>query len=232
MKSKSWIITILSLTLLVLAVDYLFVHILFPHKKKIFLDNLFETPSYSITTSTLPSGLKTEYVPLEKVGSDNFNLALENCLSDPDLKSSSSPQALVHNLEKKFGIKKRVFTSETVHFINQQRSPSLKSEQRLLITALSTAEGVIREANLFKLNSNQLPVPVDLDPTLATNPTSEFLKNLLIDSTITYDEMKETIYFNSKTPLVIEWVNGEPKDFQMVGDQKTLSCQYLHCSCQ
>ena len=135
-------------------------------------------------------------------------------------------------MKKKYGIKKRVFTSETVHFINQQGDSSQTAEQRLLITALSTAEGVVHEANLFKLNSNQLPVPVELDPTFATNPTPEFLKNLLKDATITYDEMKETIYFNSETPLVIEWVNGEPKDFQMVGDQKTLSCQYLHCSCQ
>ncbi len=227
MKRKTWIGILLSLTLLVLAVDYFFVHVLFPHKKRLFLEKLFEPVTASVTSSILPPGLKSEYAPIEAIGSDDFSLALKECLADSELRSSSSPQALIHNLEKKYGVQRRVFTSEKIHFTDAE-----KQEQRLLITSVSTPEGVVRELHLFTLTADHLPTPVELDPALTNNPTPDFLTNLLKDKTIVYDELKETIYFNKETPFVIEWVNGEPKEFQMVGDKKTLSCQYLHCSCQ
>ena len=175
----------------------------------------------------MPLGLKSDYLPIQKIGLDNFKIALADCFSDTHLKSSSSPQELVLNLEKKLGLKKRVFNSENIHFLDSQ-----KQEQRLLINALSTPEGLTRDAHLFSVNVDQIPTPIELDPALMINPTGEFLTNLLKDKTITFDELKETIYFNSETPLVMTWVNGDPQEFQIVGDKKTLSCLFLQCACR
>ncbi len=226
MNRKTWLVIFVGLAFVVLAVDLVFVHILFPYKKRIFLESLFVTTPSKLATSTLPSGLKSDYLPVQKIGSDNFNSALAGCLSDDLLKSSRSPLELILNLEKKYGLKKHVFNLENIRFKDSQQQ-----EQRLLISALSTEEGLTKEAHLFIINSDQVPTPVELDPTLTVNPTAEFLTSLLKDKTIIYDELKETIYFNGETPLVITWVNGEPQEFQMVGDKKTLSCLFLQCLC-
>lgn len=214
MNRKSWILIFVGLALLVLAVDYVFVQ------------GSFSTAHPQLSTSTLPLGLKSEYLAIQKIGSDNFKIALADCFSNAHLKSSSAPQELVLNLEKKYGLKKRVFNSENIHFYDTQ-----KQEQRLLINALSTPEGLTKEVHLFNVNADQIPTPVELDPALMINPTGEFLTNLLKDKTITYDELKETIYFNSETPLVMTWVNGDPQEFKIVGDKKTLSCLFLQCAC-
>ena len=227
MNRKTWIFILISLALFVLTVDYVFVHVLFPYKKRIFLETLFTSASPQLSTSTLPTGLKSDYVPLQKIGLDNFKKTLADCLSEAQLKASASPQELIFNLEKKYGLKKRVFNSENIRLHDHQQQ-----EQRLLINALSTQEGLTREVHLFSISPDQIPTPVELDPTLMINPSAEFLTGLLKDKTITYDELKETIYFNKETPLVITWVNGEPQEFQMVGDQKTLSCLFLQCECR
>ncbi len=226
MNRKTWILILIGLALLVLTVDYVFIHVLFPHKKRLFIENLFASPTSQLTTSTLPPGLKSDYLPLQKIGSDNFKTAVADCLSNEGLRSSASPEDLILNLEKKYGLIKRVFNSENIRFKDNQQQ-----EHRLLMTALSTPEGLTKEAHLFSVSPDQIPTPEDLDPALMMNPTPEFLTNLLQDKTIIYDELKEMIYFNSETPLVVTWVNGWPQEFQMVGDHKTLSCLYLQCAC-
>jgi hypothetical protein len=227
MTRKTLLSTLLALAFLVLAVDYLFVHVLFPHKRKLFLERLFDAPQNFSAASPLPPGLKTEFAPAERVGPDHFKKSLEECVSDPELKASPSPKDLLVQLEKKYGIKSRTQNHENIHFITSDQQ-----ERRLEITTAITDQGPSHELHLFTVDAQGMPSPVDIDPSMMANPTPQVLAALIKDGVIKYHQIKETIMFNHEIPVMVDWINDDTKDFQIVTDKKTMSCQYLDCTCK
>lgn len=223
---KTWYFTLLALILLVLSVDYFFIHILFPEKKKAFLEKLFDSPPELGYSLPLPSGIKTAYPPSNFFGENNFKKMLSECFSDPALSKSQNPKDFLAGLESAYGIKRRVFHNESINFTNAQNEP-----MQLRTLPISNESNHIREIHLFKIEPDGLPSPITLDPTKAQNPSTEFLETLLKDATVTYHQLKETVFLGNENVAVLDWVNGEIDSLQTVGDKNGFSCKQMTCVC-
>jgi hypothetical protein len=226
MDRKTWLTTLLVLFTAVLTIDYFFVNVLFPEKKKEFLRRLFESSHTMSFSLPIPAGLKTSYPPLTK-GENNFAEAVVDCYEDSEFSSSKSPKDLIKKLEKKFSVSKRTFHLEDITFIN-----SKNENMRVNVAPISTDVDQIREMHLFKMAESGLPIPVPLDQNTSRNPDPQFLNNLFKGSTITSHLLRETILLGNENIIVIEWLNDEVAKLQTLADNKTLSCALNVCSCR
>lgn len=226
MNRKTWLITLLILATLVITIDFFFIHLLFPSKKKAFLESLFEKPTDNSAYAPLPAGLKVSYTPIERVGNDTYQKVLSDCFTDPDLRQAASPTDLIKALEKKFGLQSRIFNGETIFFKADQQ------ERRIHIVPINGPQGSYRELSFFTIDASGLPSPVPLSEEQARNPTPEFLTSLIGNSVIFYHSLKETLLFADRTVAVVEWINDDTREIQITANEKTFSCQFRQCECR
>lgn len=227
MNRKTWFMTLLALFLTVLAIDYFFINVLFPSKKKAFLKRLFESSvelSYSLP---LPPGLKTEFPPLALGQGDNFRETVAQCFQDKDLQNSKSPKDFLETLQKKFHVSKKIFHLEIIHFLNAK-----KEAMRIHVAPITADETQIREMQLFRVLDSGLPAAIAINPEMARNPTPEFLRDLFRDATVTFHQLRETILLGNNNIVLSEWLNGEITKLQTAADNKTFSCDVRTCTCK
>ncbi len=235
MDRKTWLTTFIALTMAVLAVDYFFVSVLFPGKKKAFLQRLFDSSAELSYSLPLPPGLKTGFPVSSAKEKDNFREIVSKCFSDSNFSSSKSPKDLLGELQEKFSVSKKIFHLENIHFINAKNESF-----RINVAPVSTNGSQISEMHVFKVLESGLPSPLPISPEMARNPTASFLSDLFRDATITYHQLRETVLLGNNHIVLVEWVNGDIAKLQTTtkattdgqADDKTFSCENLFCFCK
>jgi hypothetical protein len=225
MDRKTWIITLILLAAFVLAVDFFFIHVLFPIKKKAFMDRIFQSPPELGSSLPLPDGLRASYEAPPHGGDQNFSKTVSECFSDSNLAASANPKELFERLEKKYQIKKRMIQSEQINYTNSNNEP-----MKLAAFPEGPEGNQVIVVHLYKMEKD-LPSPAPIDPVKARNPTKEFLSDVIGNSTVTYHQLKETVLLGNENVAKIEWVNDDIVDFQTVADKKTFTCSGLTCTC-
>lgn len=220
MNRKYGFFIFLSLFVVVLVTDYFFIHILFPAKKKAFLERLFDKPpQQAMEAFPLPAGLKVRYPVEELPGENTFAAALKECIVSNEVGITDSPKDLLKRLEDRYGIRKRSLHFESLHFEKEN-----SAKYQIHVNSTESVNPDSQEVQLFQVNAAGMPSPME--------STLTDMQILIRDATLTYHHLKETIVFGNEDVAIVEWLNEEPKEFQMAENDRALSCLYLTCVCK
>ncbi len=234
MTPRRWIWSLSLILGLVLGADYLFLHVLFPLKKEELtkewtrkVDESLGLSNPSIPASDPSSTVlfhEKEQEPVTATPVD-FQDQLRRCL-DPQ-SDATSPERLIQKMEDELKIKNTEIQSEVWHIRlsdgREQRLMKIPSDRE-------NAKGK-SEVRLFDVDSEGLPVPVELKAEDSLDPREDFVQSLLSQGQIIHFEKRESRVFQNGNSVLIQWINGEIHDLQVFTKAKTFACREQSCRC-
>ena len=236
---QRWAITFLVLILLGLAADYYFMHILF-HQKQLAATEMKNSAAAEGTTP-VSSGLSAHSAdsdaPAPVVAQDkgsasqaenNFLKSLQSCRPDLTAQGVTTPEALLTYLNKSVGIQSEIKEVENYNI----KLPD-GSERRIHIIPADNENSKNRiEMRYFKLDAEGYPERIPLKPEQTFDPQPEFLNSLISQGSIKLHQIRSIAKLKDNSTLSLDMRNDRVFEFQLRGDNKTLSCRELNCLCQ
>jgi hypothetical protein len=228
---QRWVVTCVVLLLLGLAADYYFLHILFQKKMAAaeMKDPVAVTDSLHSPDSDAPAPvLEKNQAAAPQQTENNFLKSLQDCRPDISSQGITTPEALLTYLNKSVGVQ-----SETKDIENYHIRLADGSERRLHLTPSDSDNGANHtELRYFKLDAEGYPERIPLTPEQTLDPKPEFMNSLLSQGKIELHQVHAVMQLKDQSSLLLETRNDRVYEFQLRGEDKTLSCRELNCLCQ
>lgn len=217
-KRILYVIVVLST---VLAVDLLFLHIVFPAKKERHLKELNKEVISSLEEHPPSIGQKLDQVfNNQNNGAADFKTVSQACLGS----AWSSYESFPEELKKVYDVQSQVVDIENYHL----KLPT-GEERRIHIVADGRNNKTVR---FFGLDSEGLPNPIPIENDLRSKPADEAVEELKKQGEVTFHQTKERWLLGNGTTLLVTFENNKPYEFQLFGPDKTLSCLKDSCQCR
>lgn len=241
-RRPRWILSFLVIFCTLLAVDYFFLHFLFPLKRAAVMEELgrkveeslernppnLPDPSPSVPTPDTPPVHEPSLSPAAPgaaLPQDSFRQAVRTCFDNAE--SDVNPTDLVRHLETSRGLTSRDTPVENWHLARPDGS-----EERLMLVWSDRANAAgKKEVRLFDVDDEGLPVPQKLDARRAYNPSPEYVESLKARGEVLFHQRRELLKFADGTSASVEWVDGSVREMQIFLAARTLSCLNLDCRC-
>lgn len=221
MNIKKKTIYTIVVVLTVLAVDMLFLHIIFPAKRERLLKEMNQQVTTSLEEHPPSVGKKLEKVFAGPNNSlTDFKTAAQNCLGS----SWSSFQTFPEELRKVFKVQSEIVDIENYHL----KLPS-GEERRIHVVGDGHTNKTVR---LFGLDEEGLPTPIPLPEDLRSQTPDEMIRNLKDQGQVFFHQSKQRWLLGNGTTLLVTFENDQTYEFQLFGPDKTLSCFKESCQCQ
>lgn len=220
MNLKRRILYILVVIVTVLAVDYFFIHNVFPAKRERFFKDLNQNVSSSLEEHPPGMGKLGKAMQAHENNSDgDFKTTSEACLG----KAWNSYETFPQDLKKAYKIQSQVTDIENFHL----KLPN-GEERRIHVVSDGRNHKTVR---LFKLDSEGQPTPVPLSADLRSQPMDRLIENLKSQGDVFFQQSKERWLLGNGSTLIVTFENGKAYEFQLFGGDKTLSCLKNSCQC-
>lgn len=224
-KKKSLIAIIVFF--MVLAIDFFFLHFIFPLKKQRLLkkanqrveSSLEQSPPVLSTVDSSPNTQKLEQLVDGLPSETDFKTAAMACLN----KEWKSFDSFPSDLEKKYGVQSRTIDIENIHL----KIPS-GEERRLHIVSDGRRQRTIR---YFTTDKTGVLKPLPIPHEIRSKPVDKIIEELKSQGQIFFHQTKERWLLGNGTTLIITFENKKPQEFQLFGPEKTLSCFKNSCQC-
>lgn len=238
-KRPHWILTFLIIFGLLLAVDYFFLHFLFPLKRAAVMEelgrkveeSLERDPPYKPASPDVPApDAPPVHEPKLKDGAAlpeaTFRDAVHACFGGAR-DGDENPTDLVRDLESERGLASKETPIENWHI----GRPDGREERVMLLTSDRPNAAGRKEVRLFGVDAEGLPIPRELDARKSFDPSDTYVEGLKSPGRVLFHQKKEVVKFNDGTSANIEWVDGSVREMQIFLASRTLSCLNLQCRC-
>ncbi len=227
MTFKQKIFAIIASIFVVLLIDQLFLHYLFPIKKAAFLkdankevyDSLKAHPPDADNAPSVTPAVQAKLQPRPVQRLTDFRTAAEACLGGVWTSSST----LAADLEKTYGVQSKNRDIENFHL-----RTATGEEKRIHITMESPDKKQVR---FFGVDDEGLPVPIPLTPEQRKMNTEDLIESLKSEGQIFLHQTKERWLLGNGSSFIVTFENNETREFQIFGAARTLSCLENSCQC-
>lgn len=242
-RRPRWILTFLIVFCLLLAVDYFFLHFLFPLKRAAVMEELGRKveesldreppdvphpPTPSVPTPDAPPihepSMKDS--PGAALPRGTFREAVHACFDGRE-DTEENPTELMARLESSRELASKDTPIENWHV----GRPDGREERIMLVWSDRPNAGGKKEVRLFGVDAEGLPIPRKLDEKRAFDPSTEYVESLKSPGEVLFHQRKEILKFADGTSASVEWVDGSVREMQLFLAAKTLSCFNLDCRC-
>jgi hypothetical protein len=211
---------------IVLVIDQLFLHYLFPRKKAAFLKSANEQVQENLRAhpvdDVVPAPVTTPSPALENRPAEtltDFATAAKLCLGGEWHDRST----IATDLEKTFGVQSKNKDIENFHL-----KTSNGEERRIHIIFEA---GNKKQVRYFSVDNEGLPVPIPLSDEFRKLPADALIQKLEADGKIFMHQSKERWLLGNGSSFIVTFENDQPREFQLFGATKTLSCLEDSCQC-
>ena len=225
MSFKQKIFAIVASIFIVLMIDQLFLHYLFPIKKAAYIKSANQKVQESLQAHPPNEDLTPQPVqqpaleprPVQQL--TDFRRAAEECLGG----TWSSATNLAKDLEKTYGVQSKNKDIENYHL----KTPD-GLERRIHITIESADKKQVR---YFSVDSEGLPVPIPLTAEQRLMNPDQLIENLKAQGQIFLHQSKERWLLGNGSTFIVTFENNQTREFQIFGPSRTLSCLEEACQC-
>jgi hypothetical protein len=208
--------------LAVLLGDFFFLHYLFPIKREALRrranlqvqESLLEHPPED---PTQPQGLQQAF---SQTRVTDFKTAAETCLGPGPW---SDYRQLPENLEKTIGLQNKTLDIENFDL----KLPN-GEKRRVHLTGDPSGKRSLRYFSILK-NGELAPIP--LSPDLRSLPAENQLQILMKEGATELHLVKQRWLLKSGATVLLTFENDEPREIQIFGSSKTLTCLQNSCQC-
>lgn len=220
MMSRNRLLYVILILATVLAVDLLFLHVIFPAKKARLLKELNRQVETSLEEHPPGRGSSDDgETKTQASGPTDFKTASQECLG----KVWNSAKTFPADLKQAYKIQSQVVDIEDYHL----KLPN-GDERRLHVVSDGRRQRTVR---WFALDSEGLPTPLPLDPELRSRPVEDIIQSLVALGPVHFHQTKERWLLGNGSTLLVTFENGEALEFQLFGPERTLSCLRDSCQC-
>lgn len=212
---KSFFVVVLILV--ILSVDFFLLHIVFPVKKEKFLKEINQKVEASLEKH--PPEAHYEASAPKTVEAD-FKTAAQACLGSTWGQYQSFPM----ELEKIYKVQSKSVDIENFHL-------KIKSGEERRIHIVSDGQSKNRTLRFFGLDDENLPTPIPLTPAQRQMPIDTLIADLKSQGKVFFHQSKERWQLGNGSTMVVTFENKEAVEFQLFGQEKTLSCLKDSCQC-
>lgn len=226
MSFKQRIFAVVASIFIVLMIDQLFLHYLFPRKKAALQQSANHEVQESLTAHPPNDGIaddvilpqsKLEPRPIQKL--TDFKTAAEACLGG----TWSSSANLAKDLEKTYGVQSKNQDIENYHLKNSDGT-----EHRIHITIESPEKKLVR---YFAVDKDGLPIHIPLTDDQRKLKADQLIENLKSQGQIFLYQSKERWLLGNGSTFIVTFENNATREFQIFGPSRTLSCLEDSCQC-
>lgn len=217
MKKLRPLIFLIFLAILILLVDSLFLHFVFPLKKQKMITALNEQVQQSLEKKPPSDSLQ----PIQLFDSQHdFITVSKNCLESDWKNFSTFPM----EYSQKYKIRSRLTEIENFHI-------KTSSGDLFRIHVIQDSRLKNPDVQLFRLDSKGLPTPVALTLEQRQLTSDVLIQKLKENGTVYLHETKERWQLENGQVLVVTFSDKQIQDFQLFTDSKTFSCEKDQCYC-
>jgi hypothetical protein len=206
-------LVLVGLIVIIVLVDSLFIHLIFPLKKQKIMDRLNQRVSESLEKDPPSDSLKP-------IKNSDFLSVSQNCLGS----SYSSFDVFPNQFILKFPIKNKNIEIENFHY-------KTKENKSFRIHILHENAQSKKEIQLFEISPHLPPRPIPLSIEERNQPTEVLLENLKSKGEIFHHETKERWHLSNGNVLIVSFENTRLIEFQLFTDTKTFTCELSQCFC-
>ncbi|MFN8847818.1 MAG: hypothetical protein ACK5V3_12795 [Bdellovibrionales bacterium] len=206
-------LVLIGLVVIIVFVDSVFIHFIFPLKKQKIMDRLNQRVSESLAKDPPSESLK----PIKNA---DFITVSKNCLGSGFSAFNTFPNDYI----LKFPIKNRNIELENFHY-------KTKENKNFRIHILHENLQSKKEVQLFEIPLNLPPQPIPLTIEERKLPPEVLIENLKSRGEVFHHETKERWHLNNGNVLIVSFENTRLAEFQLFTDTKTFTCELSQCFC-
>lgn len=231
MERKHWILLFVAVLSALAVSDYLFMHVLFPLKRAALLEQRRSSEPENVAppatpATDAPKSDETRDEPATggaAVPGNHFASAARDCIG----LSASGPDELIDSLERN-RLEEKEIGLENWHV----RRPDGREERVMLVDSDRGNANGKKELRLFGVDDEGLPIPRELDPRVAFDPSPRAIASLRRPGEVFFHQTQESLKFRDGLSAEVERVNDRVREMRVtVVDGSTLACRGSDCRC-
>ena len=206
-------LVLVGLIVMIILVDSLFIHFIFPLKKQKIMERLNQRVNESLEKNPPSDSLKP-------ILNSDFIVVSQNCLGTSFTNFAKFPEEYV----SKFPIKNKNIEIENFHF-------KTKDNRSFRVHILNENSLSQKEVQLFEINQESAPKPVPLSVEERNQSPLDLIDSLKTKGEVFHRETKERWHLNNGHVLIVSFENEKLIEFQLFTDTKTFTCEINQCFC-
>lgn len=204
----------------VLLIDLLFLHFLFPQKRKLWIERTNHKVQQSLLAHPPVSDADILSPSSGPITSSDFKTAAQKCLGQGPWQDY---RQLPQDLEKVFGVQSKVIDIE-----NFDLTTAEGQKRRIHISGNSENNPEVR---YYSISADGEQTPLAIKAEIRSQEPRAQVEELKKSSQVVLHQLKQRWLLGNGASFLFTLENDELKDFQIFGSARTLTCLQNACQC-
>jgi hypothetical protein len=206
-------LVLVGLVVMIILVDSLFIHFIFPLKKQKIMDRLNQKVSESLEKNPPNDSL-------QPILNSDFIIVSQNCLGTGFSSFNSFPNDYI----LKFPVKIKNIEIENFHY-------KTKEQKNFRIHILHENSQTKKNVQLFEIFQIHPPKPIPLTIEERNQNPDALIEYIKLKGDVFHHETKERWHLTNGHVLIVSLENSRLTEFQLFTDTKTFTCELSQCFC-